>query len=126
MATRKSAARDFLLYVVIGLAMVAATWLYAGYQARNRLEPGLPLNWLGFAAMTALVFGDAIRTTRRASRKGRFWLLLVAAFAIQVGIAALALWNAPRMSTMVWAVFIPLDAFALGAFLQCFLRSTPD
>jgi hypothetical protein len=106
--------------------MVAATWLYGAYQARNNLEPGLPLNWLGFAAMTLLVFGDAVRRMRRAWRTARLWLLLAAALGIQVGVGTLILWNAPQVSTMVWAALIPFDAFALAGFVHVFLGRPPN
>ena len=128
MATRKGAnrVRDFALYVAISLAVVVAAWLYGVYQATHELEPGLPLNWLGFTAMTILVFADAVRSTRRAWRTQRLWLVLGAALATQVGVGVLVLWNAPQMSTMVWAVLIPLDAFALGGFLHLFLGGPPN
>jgi hypothetical protein len=128
MVTRKvaSRARDFVLYLAIAAAVFAAIWLSAGYQARNGLEPGLPLNWLGFAAMTLIVFGDAVRSTRHASRTSRFWLLLAAALATQVGVGTLILRNAPRMSTLIWAVLIPLDGFTLAKFLRVFLGGPPN
>jgi hypothetical protein len=128
MVTRKVASRatDFVLYVAIAAAVFGAIWFYAGYQARNGLAPGLPLNWLGFAGMTLIVFGDAVRSTRRASRTSRFWLLLGAALATQVGVGTLILWNAPRMSTLIWAVLISLDGFALATFLRVFLGGPPN
>ena len=107
--------RDFLLYVAISLSLVAAIILFAAHQAKTGQAAGLPLNWLGFAAMTALVFGDAIRITRRQWRQRRFWLLLGVAFLVQVSVGAALLWNAPRMSTLVWVVLIrstiPLSGF---------------
>jgi hypothetical protein len=127
MAKRRVAnrVRDFALYVSLGVARVAAAWLDGAYQARNDLEPGLPLNWIGFAAPTLLVFGDAVRSMRRAWRTPRLWSLLAAALAIQVVVGTLLLWNAPPMSTMVWALLIPLDAFALTGFLHVFLGNGP-
>jgi len=120
--------RDFLLYVAISLGVVAAIILFAAHQAKTGQSAGLPLNWLGFAAMTALVFGDAIRITRRAWTQPRFWLLLGLAFIVQVTVGTLLLWNAPRMSTLVWAFFIPLDYAALGGYLSLFVKAgrSPD
>jgi hypothetical protein len=114
-----------LLYIAIACVLYASIVLYAFHQADTHQPPGLPLKWLGFAAMTALVFGDTIRTHRVSWGNRRFWLFLAAFFTAQcvLGIAVLA--AVAAVSTMVWAVLIPLDYGVLSTYLAFFL-GTPD
>lgn len=125
MARRKTLGRirDFLLYVVVGVGTVAAVALLAVF---TRTVPDRLFKWLGFAAMTALVFGDTIRTTRRRWGSLRFWLLLGAFFAAQCGLGILLLWTVAKVPTMLWALLIPLNYIALSAYLGSFLDSKRD
>jgi len=45
----------------IAVLIVTSVWMFAMHQARTGGSPNLPLKWLGFAGMTAIVFGYAIR-----------------------------------------------------------------
>jgi hypothetical protein len=112
--------RDFLLYVVVGLGMVAAVVLLAVF---TRIVPDSLFKWLGFAAMTALVFGDTIRTSRRWWGQPRFWLLLGAFLGAQCGLGTLILWTVTKVPTILWAFLIPLDYVALNAYLGFFFGS---
>lgn len=57
--------KEWLLYVAIAVLIVVSVWMFALHQARTGGSPNLALKWLGFAGMTAIVFGYAIRASRR-------------------------------------------------------------
>jgi hypothetical protein len=82
--------------VAIAVLIVAAAWMFAMHQARTGGSPNLPLKWLGFAGMTAIVFGNAIRACRRLWGKQRFWLFLGLFFAVHSGLGVLVLLGAGR------------------------------
>lgn len=97
--------RDFLLYIVIGVLAVLATGLYELHQAKTHGSPNLPLKWMGFGAISLVVFGYAIRSNRANWRKSEFWGPL-AAFAFvhfAVGLTLLS-----RLATMPMILLGPL------------------
>jgi len=69
-------ARDFLLYVLIGVLVAVFGILYGVHQADTKQTPGLPTKWLGFAIMTGLIFLNAIRSYRRSWGQRKYWVLL--------------------------------------------------
>src|SRR5208282_3219340 len=92
--TRSGRIKDWLLYVAIAVLIVISVWMFAMHQARTGGSPNLPLKWLGFAGMTAIVFGNAIRACRRLWGKQRFWLFLGLFFAVHSGLGVLVLLSA--------------------------------
>jgi hypothetical protein len=114
------------LYVAIAVVIYASIVLFVDHQFRTHQPTDLPLKWLGFAAMTALVFGDTIRINRRWWGQPRFWLLLGAFFGAQCALGIAILSTVTKMSTMVWAFLIPLDYVALSAYLGYFLELRPE
>src|SRR5437762_1936441 len=100
--------RDLLLYVGIAIVLYASIVVFAFHQAKTDQPPGLPMKWLGFAAMTAFVIGDAIRSSPRWRRRPRFWFLLCVFFVAQCGFGIAVLSAITEFSTMVWAFLIPL------------------
>ena len=112
MGSHKSARRfrDFVIYIGIGVALVAVVMAFASYEARSgRATTPFELNGIGLAGTTAVVFGEIIRTNRRSWRKARFWCVLGAALVAQLGVGTLFLWDAPRLSTLIWGIVLPLD-----------------
>ncbi len=123
MAHRLGRIRDFLLYVVLGIALVAGV---ASLAVFTSTDPDRLFKWLGFAVMTALVFGDTIRVNRHLWRSLRFWLLLGAFFAVQCGLGILLLWTVTKVGAVLWALLIPLNYLALSTYLGFFLDSKRD
>ena len=91
---------DLALYAVIGLAFVGAIALYALNSAHTNRPPALPLDWLMFAAMTALVFTNLIRQFW-GSRSVRLWVTWSLILALHLGLL-IPLIQAFHPVPMVW------------------------
>jgi hypothetical protein len=113
--------RDFLLYVAIGVGIVGLVGWLGFHQARTDQPPGLPLKWLGFAGMTALVFGRTTQSARRWWRTRRFWLLLAALLIVQSCVGVLLLLRVPTAPLILYALLTPLNSVALEACMAFFL-----
>jgi hypothetical protein len=121
--TRKGGIRDFLLYTLIGIGAVTAVTLLAVF---TRVEFDSLFKWLGFGIVTALVFGDTIRTNRRQWRSRRFWLFLGVFFAVQCGLGIPLLSTVTKVPAIYWGLFFPLDYGVLAAYLAFFLDLRRD
>lgn len=112
--------RDLVLYVLIGVLAVLGTGLYVLHQAKTHGSPNLPLKWMGFGAMSILVFGYAIRANRANWGKSEFWgPLAVFAFVH----FALGLTLVSRLATLPMILLGPLflaEYLALAIFLAYF------
>jgi hypothetical protein len=124
MAIRKKLRRatDFLLYGAIAIGVFASVFLLAWYQVRTHQPPGLPLKWLGFAGMTAVVFGYALQGTRR-WHSPRFWTLLAAFFAVHTGLGISVLWHVEQVPLAVYALLTAPEYVALASYLAFFMDS---
>jgi hypothetical protein len=80
------AARDFLLYIAIGLLVAVYVACYGFYLARKGVEPNFKNDRSVTIATAALVFGYAIKSHWQLRRVWSFWAawfaLLIAHFAI--------------------------------------------
>jgi hypothetical protein len=111
MKQRQHAARDFLLYIVIGLLVAAFAGSYGFYLARRGLEPKFKNDWFVTISTAALVFGHAVKSHRRLRRLWSFWAawlaLLIAHFAI-----LLPLLSRMDKVPLIWIGLItPLEIF---------------
>jgi hypothetical protein len=114
--------KDLLLYCGIGVA-VAATAIVAGiYRARAGATSNLTVNWLGFAIMTALVFGNAIRNFKHLWAARKFWRLLILFVVAHVILGVLLLSRITNIGLIQFAVATPIEYFALMSFLKTFLK----
>lgn len=123
--TRSGRIKDWLVYVAIAVLIVISVWMFAMHQAKTGGSPNLPLKWLGFAGMTAIVFGYAIRACRRSWGKQKFWVLLGLFFAVHSGLGALVLTRVPTVPLVLYAVLTGPEYVLLAAYLGFFLDS-PD
>jgi hypothetical protein len=121
--TRSGRIKDWLLYVAIAVLIVISVWMFAMHQARTGGSPNLPLKWLGFAGMTAIVFGNAIRACRRSWWKQKFWVLLGLFFAVHSSLGALVLTRVPTVPLLLYAVLTGPEYILLAAYLGFFLDS---
>jgi Na+/melibiose symporter-like transporter len=120
---RSGRIKDWLLYVVIAVLIVISVWMFAMHQARTGGSPNLPLKWLGFAGMTAIVFGYAIRACRRSWGKQKFWVLLGLFFAVHSGLGVFVLLRVPTVPLVLYAVLTGIEYVVLAAYLGFFLDS---
>ncbi len=121
--TRSGRIRDGLLYVAIAVLIVIAVWMFAVHQARTGGSPNLPLKWLGFAGMTGIVFGYAIRACRQSWGKQKFWALLGLFFAVHSVLGVLVLLRVPVVPLLLYAVLTGPEYLLLAAYLGYFLDS---
>lgn len=119
--SRSGGIKDWLLYVAIAVLIVISVWMFAMHQARTGGSPNLPLKWLGFAGMTAIVFGYAIRAGRQSWRKQKFWALLGLFFAAHSGLGVFVLLRVPVVPLVLYAVLTGIEYVVLAAYLGFFL-----
>jgi Na+/melibiose symporter-like transporter len=115
--------KDWLLYVAIAVLIVISVWMFAMHQARTGGSPNLPLKWLGFAGMTAIVFGYAIRASPRSWGKQKFWVLLGLFFAVHSGLGVFVLLRVPTAPLVLYAVLTGIEYVFLASYLGFFLDS---
>ncbi|HEV8699940.1 MAG TPA: hypothetical protein VGV60_01565 [Candidatus Polarisedimenticolia bacterium] len=104
-------ARDFILYILIGVAAVGAMIGWAYYQAKTGGPPDPPMKWFAFAAVTAIAFGYVIKGQRRNWRNPKFW---VALGVLAVGHLAMGIYVVWRLSAFP---LILLGALAGGEYV---------
>jgi hypothetical protein len=121
--TRSRRIKDWLLYVAIAVLIVISVWMFAMHQARTGGSPNLPLKWLGFVGMTAIVFGYAIRACRQSWGKQKFWALLGLFFAVHSGLGVFVLLRVPVVPLVLYAVLTGIEYVVLAAYLVFFLDS---
>jgi hypothetical protein len=113
---------DFLAYFAIALVIVASALLYGAHQGRTGGSSELPLKWLGFAGLTAIVFGYATRTGLETKAGPKFWVLLAAVFVVRTAIWVLVLAQVEEVPLVVYALAggpeYMLLLNVLGAFLK--------
>jgi hypothetical protein len=119
--TRWARIRDWLLYVAIAALLVIATWIFAAHQAGTGGSARLPLKWLGFAGMTGVVFGYAIKAGLRPQARRKFWVLLGLLFAVHCGVGVVVLLRVDVVPLLLYAVLGPIEYLALGACISSFL-----
>jgi hypothetical protein len=118
--------KDWLLYVGIAALITALVWMFAVHQAKTGGSPNLPLKWLGFAGMTAIVFGYAIRACRLSWGRERFWVLLGLFFVVHSGLGVLVLIRIATVPLVLYGVLTGIEYVVLAAYLGFFLDSTQD
>ncbi len=115
--------RDWLLYVVIAVLILAAAGAFGVYQAMSGGSPDLPLKWLGFVGMTAIVFGYAIHACRRSWRTHKFWLLLTTFFIVYSGLGVFVLTRVTSVPLILYGILTGIEYLLLAAYLGVFLDS---
>ncbi|MBS1852390.1 MAG: hypothetical protein JST79_15900 [Acidobacteria bacterium] len=120
--SRSGRIKDWLLYVAISILIVISIWMFAMHQARIGDSPNLPLKWLGFAGMTVIIFGNAIRAYRRFWGRRRFWLFLGLFSSVHSCLGVIVLL---RVAVPLWlyAVLTGPEYLLLAAYLDYFLNS---
>lgn len=114
--------KDFLIYVLIGIGIVAALMLYASYLVKTKESASSSSKWIWFLIMTALIFGNALRHSKPSWRFPRFWwgLTFFVVFHFVVGILVLT-----RLTTVPGIDFVAIgvaEYFALDAYLRFLLN----
>lgn len=116
---------DWLLYVVIAIVIYGVVAIYALHQVHAGRSTELPLKWLGFAAMSAYVFGYAFHTGWRTRSGPKFWLLLGAFFAVHTGVGIVVLMRVDDVPLLIYALLTYVEYVLLMNCLDFLLRSDP-
>lgn len=72
---------DAVLYSLIAIVLVGASWAWGIYSWKAGLDPKLLMRWVAFAAETSLVFGYGAAVWWRFRARPRFWIFMGAFFA---------------------------------------------
>ena len=106
MKTKKSKLKDLLLYVALSTLIIGviSAMFYAG------MSPDFFVKWIGFAIMTALLFGVFIENSGAFLRKNLFWLLFMAFLIVHCAAWAIILTHA-KIWKFIW--FYPMIIEAL-------------
>jgi hypothetical protein len=124
MATRRATSgrvRDLMLYCVISLLIVAFALLFAFHQAKTGGSPYLPLKWIGFVGMSAIVFGYTIRNNRANWAKSKFWGLLVFFAVLHSILGLVILLQTPVVPMLFYGIATGIEYFVLALYLAYFL-----
>ncbi len=121
--TRWGRARDFLLYVAIAISVVILAFAFAFHLAKTGGSPYSTLKWLGFAGITAIVFGNAIRSCRRLWGRRKFWVLLGLFFAVHSGLGVFLLMRVATAPWVLYALLAGPEYVVLALYLGFFLDS---
>ncbi len=114
--------RDLLLYCLIGILLVVVGGVYAVHQGRLGRTSGLPLKWLGFGIMSALVFGNAIRHSEPFWRSRRFWGPLVLFSILHFGLGFVVLLRLRQVGLIEFFFATLIENALLNAYLGRFLN----
>lgn len=121
--TRWGRARDLLLYVAIAVSIVTLAFAFAFHLGRTGGSPNSLLKWLGFAGITAIVFGNAIRSSRRLWDRPKFWMLLGLFFAVHCGVGIVLLMRVVGAPWVLYALLAGPEYVVLAMYLGYFLDS---
>jgi len=108
---------DFFLYTVIAVVVFGSLATFAVHQARTGGSATLPLKWLGFAGMTAIVFGYAIREHRTLWRSRHFWLVIASLFLAHSIVGIVVLLNIHVVPLLLFGPLTGLEFGAIAASL---------
>jgi hypothetical protein len=110
--------RDWLLYISIGIVVVLAAVGIAVFEARNNIEPGLPLKWLGFIGASAIIFAYSLRSSREIWNRAYFWPVFVVILSLHAGIGVLLLSRLSRVPLVFFAFLPPIELPLIQASLR--------
>src|SRR5947209_17514807 len=123
MTTKSGRIKDWLLYLFIAVLVVTSLWLFAIHQAQTGSSAGLPLKWMGFVGMSAIVFGGAIRDSRQLWTRRRFWISITIFLALHCGLWIILLLRAPVVPMLLYAMWTGPEYLLLAAYLGYFADS---
>jgi hypothetical protein len=113
--------RDFLLYIAIAVAITASVVIHGFRQSKAGGSADLPMKWIGFAGMTAIVFGYCLKACRAKWRMPRLWLFLILFFAAHSIAGILVLAKTPVMPLVWFAIFTGPEYLFLVKYLDYFV-----
>lgn len=121
--TTRGRVRDWLTYIVIAVLFVALFFGLGAYQGMTGGSSQLPLKWMAFAGVSAIVFGYAIRARRRSWSKPKFWLLLIVFAVVHSGVGVFALGRVADVPLLLFSMLTYIEYLLLAAYVDFFMDS---
>jgi hypothetical protein len=114
--------RDLLLYCVIG-ALIAITAILVGvHRAKTGQSADGSVKWIGFAIMTALVFGNAVRYSKRFWCLSRFWGALLLFSILHLVLGFIIVSRITKVGLIQFAAATLIEYFVLDSYLGLFIK----
>jgi len=110
---------DFVLYVLVGLGAVAATFWYAGSGGDSDFLG----RWVGLVGMSLILFAYAVQRHRRLMGEPWFWVVLLAAAAIHLSAYVFVLRQVSQWQVMWFVIPIPLEEMAIDIAISFVQRN---
>jgi len=115
--------RDLSLYCVIGVLVAGTAIVLGTYRAKTGQAPVGSIKWIGFAIMTAFVFGNAIRYSKHFWGLSRFWRALLLFSILHLILGFLIVSRLTKVGMIHFALATPIEYFALVAYLGLFIKN---
>jgi len=109
-------ARDFALYIMIGIAFCVGVVWYS--FASNGGGAELIGKWVGLAGTTLILFGYTIRSHRRFIRQLSFWLVMLALLVVHLSVFIIVLEKVEHWKVLWFVLAYPVENIAIDAVLS--------
>ena len=118
----RSRLRDLAVYCAIGVGLVSLIIIYGNYQLSHHEQGGLPLKWIGFAILTALVFGNTVRFSPDRRHSRRFWTTWAILLAAHLAGGILILLRITRIGMLQFFIILPFEYILLDRLLNIAMK----
>jgi hypothetical protein len=109
-------ARDFALYIVVGVAVSLCIVWYALRSGGGGADPiG---RWVGLAGTTLILFGYAIKAHSRLSRRLSFWAVILALLIVHVSAFIVILGKVEHWRILWFVLAYPVENIAIDGALS--------
>jgi len=115
-------ARDFLLYIVVGITVGLSIAWYAWRSDGSGTE--LIGKWVGLAGETMILFGYAIRAHRRFVRRLSFWLVILALLGVHLSVFIVILSKVEHWKVLWFLLAYPVENIAIDGALFVTVHDT--
>lgn len=103
-------AYDFVLYLLIALGALFATFWYA---AAGNGDSEFFGKWVGLGGMSLILFGYAVQRHRRMIRERWLWIVLLGAAAIHLSVFVFVLRRVSQWKVLWFVIPFPLENMAI-------------
>jgi hypothetical protein len=119
---RPGRTKDFLLYTAIAILILVAASTFGFHQGKTGGSAELPLKWMGFAGMTAIVFGYGLRACRREWRVAKFWLFFGLFFVLHALLGTIVLLRVTLIPLVTFGALTGIEYVILAKYLEYFMH----
>ncbi len=113
--------RDFALYILISLGVASGAIWYAAQTERSSEALG---NWVGLAAITALLFGYSIQRHRRLLPRFSFWALIGGLLCVHLCAFVVILLRVEHWRLFWFVLAYPVESVSIELFIRRCFRET--